>query len=90
MESVEIELLPKAVVHEHLDGGLRVGTILELADEAGHRLPADDEASLADWFHQGDAESLEEYLEAFERHEHRGCRDGLGCACDRDSPEASG
>ena len=66
MESSEIEPLPKAVVHEHLDGGLRVGTILELSDVAGHRLPANDEASLADWFHQGDAQSLEEYLEAFE------------------------
>ena len=53
MESAEFAPLPKAVVHEHLDGGLRVGTILELSDVAGHRLPANDEASLADWFHQG-------------------------------------
>ena len=58
--------LPKAVLHDHLDGGLRVATILELADETGYaELPYDDPAELAGWFHQGDSGSLERYLAAF-------------------------
>ena len=59
--------LPKAVLHDHLDGGLRIGTVLELADEAGYRgLPSYDAEELTEWFHQGQAGSLERYLEAFE------------------------
>jgi len=58
--------LPKAVLHEHLDGGLRVGTILEIADAEGyHGLPARDAETLAEWFYQGRSGSLERYLEAF-------------------------
>ncbi len=63
-----ISRLPKAVLHDHLDGGLRTSTILELADEQGYEgLPADDENGLAAWFYQGDSGSLESYLEAFEQ-----------------------
>ena len=58
--------LPKAVLHEHLDGGLRVETIIELADACGYGgLPAPDVAALTDWFDQGRSGSLERYLEAF-------------------------
>lgn len=58
--------LPKALLHDHLDGGVRVGTILELADAYGYRaLPAADEGSLAEWFNQGRSGSLVRYLEAF-------------------------
>ncbi|GMR03010.1 MAG: adenosine deaminase [Acidimicrobiia bacterium] len=61
-----IERLPKAVLHEHLDGGLRVGTILEIADEEGYTdLPAWDDEALTEWFYQGRSGSLERYLEAF-------------------------
>lgn len=56
---------PTAVLHDHLDGGLRVGTVIELADAIGHRLPTDDPEALAAWFHQGASGSLERYLEAF-------------------------
>jgi len=64
--SVVIEALPKAVLHEHLDGGLRVSTVLDLADDLGyHGLPATDPVSLAAWFHQGESGSLDRYLEAF-------------------------
>jgi adenosine deaminase len=58
---------PKVLLHDHLDGGLRPQTVLELADEAGYReLPADDAASLATWFRQAaDSGSLERYLETF-------------------------
>lgn len=65
MDHAQVEALPKAVLHEHLDGGLRVETVIDLADAVGHRLPADDEAGLAAWFHQGRSGSLERYLEAF-------------------------
>ncbi len=61
-----VEHLPKAVIHEHLDGGLRVATILEIADQVGYvGLPASDEVALTEWFYQGRSGSLERYLEAF-------------------------
>lgn len=58
--------LPKAVLHDHLDGGLRVETVLELAETAGYEdLPAGDAESLAAWFFQEGSSSLESYLESF-------------------------
>jgi adenosine deaminase len=58
---------PKVLLHDHLDGGLRPQTVLELADEQGHRhLPADDPESLGRWFRQAaDSGSLVQYLETF-------------------------
>jgi adenosine deaminase len=58
---------PKVLLHDHLDGGLRPQTVLELADEAGYRqLPASDADSLGRWFRQAaDSGSLEKYLETF-------------------------
>jgi adenosine deaminase len=58
---------PKVLLHDHLDGGLRPQTVLELADEAGYRgLPASDADSLGHWFRQAaDSGSLEKYLETF-------------------------
>ena len=56
---------PKALLHDHLDGGLRIDTIVELASETGYDLPTTDPGSLGRWFHQGDSGSLESYLEAF-------------------------
>jgi adenosine deaminase len=62
----QIRLAPKALLHDHLDGGLRPGSIVELADEVGHRLPAHDAESLAHWFTAAaDSGSLERYLETF-------------------------
>jgi adenosine deaminase len=62
-----IRSAPKVLLHDHLDGGLRPQTIVELAAEAGHALPAGDAESLARWFtesaHSG---SLERYLETFD------------------------
>jgi len=58
---------PKALLHDHLDGGLRPATVLELAQQVGYdHLPATDADELATWFrtaaHSG---SLERYLEPF-------------------------
>ena len=62
----DIVKAPKALLHDHLDGGLRPQTILELADAAGHRLPASDAEALGNWFvAAADSGSLERYLETF-------------------------
>jgi adenosine deaminase len=58
---------PKVLLHDHLDGGLRPATVIELADAAGYRdLPSTDAAELGGWFlaaaHSG---SLVRYLETF-------------------------
>ncbi len=57
---------PKVLLHDHLDGGLRAATVLELADEVGHPVPAADAGVLDEWFRtQADSGSLESYLETF-------------------------
>ena len=62
-----IRTAPKALLHDHLDGGLRPATVLEIAEQVGYRdLPADDPDTLARWFHtQTHSGSLERYLEPF-------------------------
>lgn len=62
-----IKQAPKALLHDHLDGGLRPATVLDIAGQVGYdRLPATDVESLETWFrtasHSG---SLERYLEPF-------------------------
>src|SRR6476619_5400830 len=58
---------PKVLLHDHLDGGLRPATVLELAGEIGHELPAQDAGSLGRWFAEAaDSSSLERYLETFD------------------------
>jgi adenosine deaminase len=60
---------PKALLHDHLDGGLRPQSIIEIADEVGYAgLPADDAASLARWCRDSaDSGSLVRYLETFDQ-----------------------
>ena len=59
---------PKALLHDHLDGGLRPATIIDLASEFGYDgLPTTDPDDLAAWFRRGaDRKSLELYLETFD------------------------
>jgi adenosine deaminase len=68
--TVDIELLrrlPKVSLHDHLDGGLRPKTILELAAEIGYPLPADSADDLGRWFRESaDSGSLVRYLETFD------------------------
>lgn len=62
-----ITSLPKVSLHDHLDGGLRPQTIIELADEIGLELPATDASALAEWFaEKSDSGSLVEYLKTFD------------------------
>jgi adenosine deaminase len=64
----EIRRVPKVLLHDHLDGGLRPQTIVELASQNGYgRLPADDATGLAAWFAAATRRgNLELYLEAFQ------------------------
>jgi len=41
---------PKVVLHDHLDGGVRPSTVIDLAQAQGLDLPVDGEAALAEWF----------------------------------------
>src|SRR5690606_8872928 len=43
----------KVLLHDHLHGGLRPSTVIELAAEAGHHLPTDDPVELQSWFTEG-------------------------------------
>jgi adenosine deaminase len=62
-----IRRMPKVLLHEHLDGGLRPTTVLELASARGYELPHDDAESLGRWFFEGaNRKSLPLYLEGFQ------------------------
>jgi adenosine deaminase len=68
VDELQARKAPKVVLHDHLDGGLRVATFRELADRIGHPLPADDDAGLAAWFFQGGrGADLPRYLQAFDQ-----------------------
>jgi len=58
---------PKVLLHDHLDGGLRPATLIDLAERIGYRnLPVTDPAELAQWFSESAySGSLERYLETF-------------------------
>ncbi|MET9933214.1 MULTISPECIES: adenosine deaminase [unclassified Streptomyces] len=62
-----IRRAPKVLLHDHLDGGLRPGTIIELAREQGYEnLPETEPDKLGAWFREAaDSGSLERYLETF-------------------------
>jgi len=57
---------PKVLLHDHLDGGLRRETIIDLANQTNFELPERDPGRLAKWFHEGATRgSLSEYLKGF-------------------------
>src|SRR5579875_3596083 len=63
----QIRSAPKVLLHDHLDGGLRAATVVDLARASGYSaLPTMDPTELGSWFlgaaHSG---SLERYLETF-------------------------
>lgn len=64
--TLDIRDLPKVSLHDHLDGGLRPATIIDLAAGAGVSLPASTPEALGEWFRESaDSGSLERYLETF-------------------------
>ncbi len=64
---VSISALPKVSLHDHLDGGLRPQTIIELADAVGLDLPESSADALGTWFStSADSGSLVEYLKTFD------------------------
>ena len=64
----QVRTAPKVLLHDHLDGGLRPATVLELAAEVGHELPTSKSAeALGAWFAEAaDSGSLVRYLETFD------------------------
>ena len=67
MDDTAIRRAPKVLLHDHLDGGLRPATIIEMAAEIGYlALPSTDAPELAGWFREAaHSGSLERYLETF-------------------------
>jgi adenosine deaminase len=67
LEAEALRAFPKVSLHDHLDGGLRPETIIELAAEIGYQLPADNADDLGRWFAgSANSGSLERYLETFD------------------------
>lgn len=60
-----IKAIPKTDLHLHLDGSLRIDTLIELAHKAGVELPAQDEGGLRDLVFKDKYKNLEEYLRGF-------------------------
>lgn len=62
-----VRAAPKALLHDHLDGGLRPTTVIELADEIGHTLPSTDPGELRAYFVRGAAtRDILQYLDTFQ------------------------
>jgi adenosine deaminase len=60
----QIAAVPKISLHDHLDGGIRLNTILELSREIGRQPPSDTPKALAEWVNaRANSGSLEGYLE---------------------------
>jgi adenosine deaminase len=67
VDDIDLRALPKVSLHDHLDGGLRPQTIIELGEPLGLELPASDPDALAAWFaEKSDSGSLVEYLKTFD------------------------
>ena len=58
---------PKALLHDHLDGGLRPATVIEIAGSIGWQLPETEPESLQAWFTRGaETRDILQYLATFE------------------------
>lgn len=65
-DGTDIRDLPKVSLHDHLDGGLRPSTLIELADDLDFELPESEPEALAEWFvENADSGSLVNYLRTF-------------------------
>lgn len=64
--SPELQAMPKVLLHDHLDGSLRISTLIDLCRRRGLALPTQDPVALAQWFERNAmAGSLERYLQGF-------------------------
>ncbi|OSP45161.1 adenosine deaminase [Streptomyces sp. 13-12-16] len=67
IDAETLRRLPKAVLHDHLDGGLRPATVVELAEAVGHTLPTTDPGELAAWYVEAaNSGDLVRYIATFE------------------------
>jgi adenosine deaminase len=67
LDAAALQAFPKVSLHDHLDGGLRPQTIMELATDIGRLVPADTADDLGQWFAESaNSGSLERYLETFD------------------------
>src|SRR5258708_26980599 len=64
----EIRSAPKVLLHDHLDGGLRAATVVDLGRRIGYgKLPSHDVAEVASWLQRGASRGhLNLYLDAFQ------------------------
>src|SRR2546429_7775114 len=64
----EIRAAPKVLLHDHLDGGLRAATVVDLARQIGYdRLPSQDADEVKLWMQRGaNRGHLNLYLDAFQ------------------------
>ena len=69
-DGISLDLIrqaPKVLLHDHLDGGLRPSTVIDIANEVGHELPTQDPEELQAWFTEGaNRRDLDLYLDTFE------------------------
>jgi adenosine deaminase len=67
LDAASIRTAPKVLLHDHLDGGLRPQTVIDLSARIGYQaLPSSDVDGLARWFRDAcDSGSLERYLDTF-------------------------
>ena len=64
---VIVESLPKISLHDHLDGGVRPSTIVDLATAVGIEIPATTPVELNEWVRaNADSGNLVDYLATFE------------------------
>ena len=68
MSADDVRRAPKVLLHDHLDGGLRPQSIMELAADVGYEaLPETEAQALGTWFRESaDSGSLPRYLETFD------------------------
>lgn len=66
VQGVDMRLLPKVSLHDHLDGAIRPATVAKLADEIGLQLPVARQNELASWFTSAARGSLPSFLSTFD------------------------
>ena len=67
IDSDIIASLPKVELHDHLDGGVRPATLVELAEKIGYELPTTDPVELEKWFYEAaNSGDLPTYLTTFD------------------------